>query len=123
MELQIGIDLSDGRANVPNDEPDLVKFSEAVTGTDNPTQAARYADLFLLCMASAGTIIGSLIGCGVYMHFFVSVPNSSFPWLAALLGSVALGGASGCAVVMRFLHARQLIRWESREERRTNSST
>jgi hypothetical protein len=105
-------------AHTPNDEPGLLTFSEAVTETENPAQAAKYADLFLLCMASAGTVLGSLIGCGVYMHFFVSVTNSDFPGLAALLGSVALGGASGCAVVMRFLHARQLIRWESREEKR-----
>jgi hypothetical protein len=100
-----------------DDEPGLVKFSEAVTGTENPVQAAKYADLFLLCMASACTVLGSLIGCGVCMYFFARVPNPNFPWLAALLGSVALGGFCGCAVVMRFLHARQLITWESREEK------
>ena len=100
------------------DEPGLVRFSETITGTENPEQAGRYADLFLLCMACACTKLGSLIGCGVYMHFVVSAASSDFVWLAALLGSVALGGVSGCAVVMRFLHAKQLIRWESREEKR-----
>jgi len=99
------------------DEPGLVKFSEAVTETENPIQAAKYADLFLLCMASAGTVLGSLLGCGLYMYFFVGFPNPNSLWLAGLLGSVALGGVSGCAVVMTFLHARQLISWESREEK------
>src|SRR5271169_6661245 len=103
---------------MPGDEPGLVRFSETITETEDPAQASKFADLFLLCMASAGTVLGSLIGCGVYMYFFDGARNPDFPWKAALLGSVALGGACGCALVMRLLHAGQLIRWESREEER-----
>ena len=103
--------------HMPDDEPGLVKFSESIADTENPVQAAKYADLFLLCMACVGTVLGSLIGCGMYVHVFVNALRPDFPWLAALLVSVALGGASGCAIVMRILHARQLIGWESREEK------
>ena len=47
--------------NAPTgDQPALVRLSEVVTETEDPVQAAKFADLFLLCMAAVGTVLGSL---------------------------------------------------------------
>jgi hypothetical protein len=97
------------------DEPGLVRFSEAVTATADPDQAAKYADLFLLCMACAGTVFGSLAGCGVYLGLFANHQGPISSSMAPLLIAVALGGACGCATVMIILHAQDLIRWETRK--------
>jgi hypothetical protein len=98
------------------DEPGLVRFSEAVTATDDPVQAAKFADLFLLCMAAVGTVFGSLAGAGFYLALFGGQHVPTFGWMIALLGSVALGGMCGCAIVMVILHAKDLIRFERRDE-------
>jgi hypothetical protein len=97
------------------DEPGLVRFSEAVTATDDPEQAARYADLFLLCMVCVGTVFGSLAGCGIYLWLFANRQSPFSSSMASLLTSVALGGACGCATVMVILHTHDLIRWETRK--------
>lgn len=96
-------------------EPGLVRFSETVTATDDPEQAAKYADLFLLCMACVGTVFGSLAGCGIYLWLFANHQSTVSSFMAPLLTSVAFGGACGCATVMIILHARDLIRWETRK--------
>lgn len=96
-------------------EPGLVRFSEVVTATDDPEQAAKYADLFLLCMACVGTAFGSLAGCGIYLWLFANHQSPISSSMAPLLTSVALGGACGCATVMIILHAQDLIRWETRK--------
>lgn len=97
------------------DEPGLVRFSEAVTGEEDPVEAAKFADLFLLCAACVGTVFGSVIACVLYLGLFANQQAPTFGWMLLLLGSVALGGASGSAVVMVILHAKDLIRWETRK--------
>jgi len=97
------------------DEPGLVRFSETVTATVDPEQAAKYADLFLLCMACVGTVFGSLAGCGIYLWLLANPQSPIFSSMAPLLAAVALGGGCGCATVMIILHAQDLIRWETRK--------
>jgi hypothetical protein len=101
--------------DLARNEPGLVRFSEAVTATEDPEQAAKYADLFLLCMACVGTVFGSLAGCGLYVGLFASHQNPTPSSMVPLLVSVALGGACGCATVMVILNAKDLIRWETRK--------
>jgi MFS family permease len=97
-------------------QPALVRLSEVVTETEDPIQAAKFADLFLLCMASAGTVLGSLVGSFLYLALFGGQHAPTFGWMIALLAAVAFGGACGCAIVMVILHAKDLIRFEKRNE-------
>ena len=98
------------------DQPALVRLSEVVTETEDPVQAAKFADLFLLCMAAVGTVFGSLIGSGLYLALFGGQHAQTLGWTIALLASVAFGGTCGCAIVMVILHARELIRFERQNE-------
>jgi hypothetical protein len=103
--------------NAPSgDQPALVRLSEVVTETEDPVQAAKFADLFLLCMAAVGTVLGSLVGCGLYVALFGGKHGPTLGWMIALLASVALGGTCGGAIVMVILHAKDLIRFEGRIE-------
>ena len=103
--------------NAPTgDEPALVRLSELVTETEDPVQAAKFADLFLLCVAAAGTVLGSLVGSCLYLAIFGGQHAATLGWMILLLVSVAFGGACGCAIVMVILHAKDLIRFETRNE-------
>jgi MFS family permease len=103
--------------NAPSgDQPALVRLSEVVTETEDPVQAAKFADLFLLCMAAAGTVLGSLVGSFLYLALFGGQHAPTLGWMIALLASVAFGGTCGCAIVMFILHAKDLIRFERRNE-------
>ena len=103
--------------NAPTgDQPALVRLSEVVTETEDPVQAAKFADLFLLCMAAVGTVFGSLVSSGLYLALFGGQHAQTFGWMIALLASVAFGGTCGCAIVMVILHAKDLIRFERRNE-------
>ena len=103
--------------NAPaGDQPALVRLSEVVTETEDPVQAAKFADLFLLCMAAACTVLGSLVGSFLYLALFRGQRAPTLGWMIALLVSVAFGGTCGCAIVMFILHAKDLIRFERRNE-------
>jgi hypothetical protein len=103
--------------NAPTrDQPALVRLSEVVTETEDSVQAAKFADLFLLCMAAVGTVLGSLVGSGLYLAIFGGQQAPTLGWMIALLASVAFGGTCGCAIVMVILHAKDLIRFERRNE-------
>jgi hypothetical protein len=103
--------------NAPTgDQPALVRLSEVVTETEDPVQAAKFADLFLLCMAAVGTVFGSLVGSCIYLALFGGQHAPTLGWMIALLASVAFGGTCGCAIVMVILHAKDLIRFERRNE-------
>jgi len=94
-------------------EPELVRFTERLTDTADPDQASREADMLLLFLASGGTVLGTIVGAIVYLSLFATAYAPTVPWMLWLLVSVALGGVCGCAVVMRVLHAKDMIVWES----------
>ena len=92
-------------------EPPFVQVTGYVTDTQDPEQASRMADMLLLFLAAGGTVLGTLLALGVF--FLLTKPHlPTAGWITALLASVFLGAVLGCAVVMRLLHAKGMIRWE-----------
>ena len=52
----------------PGDQPALVRLSRGGDGNRRScTTDTGFADLFLLCMAAAGTVLGSLVGSGALL--------------------------------------------------------
>jgi hypothetical protein len=102
--------------------PAFVRFTEYITDDPDPDKTAPNADMLLLFLAAAGTVLGSLLGGIVY--FAVTAPHSpTFSWLVRALASVAIGGICGCGTVMGVLHFRQMITWESRRRRATDAKS
>src|ERR1700735_4829169 len=86
-------------------DPSLVKFTEAITGTTDAKAASGIADMLLIFLSAAGTILGAFLVTIVYVMATASrVHNGS--WIFQLLVCVGAGGVLGCLTVMGVLHAK-----------------
>lgn len=96
-------------------EPGLVRITGQITGTSDPEEASRMADMLLLFLTAGGTVSGTFVALGLF--FIATDPHlPTAGWITALLATVFLGGMVGCAIVMRLLHAKGMIRWEHKRE-------
>jgi len=95
-------------------DPALVKFTEALTDTPDASKADGIADMLLIFLSAAGTIIGVFLAAILYL-FFTASRDHSISWTFLLLVCVGAGGVLGCLTVMAILNAKDLIAWETRE--------
>ena len=95
-------------------DPALLRFTEALTSTPDATKVDGIADMLLIFLSAAGTIIGVFLAAILYL-FFTASRDHSIPWMFGLLVCVGAGGILGCLTVMAILNARDLIAWEMRK--------
>jgi hypothetical protein len=97
----------------PSSDPALLQVTEAIIGTPDGRAVSGIADMLLIFLSAAGTILGALLVAMVYVMATESrVHNGS--WIFQLLVCVGAGGVLGCLTVMGVLHAKDLIEWENR---------
>jgi hypothetical protein len=97
----------------PSSDPALLKFTEALTDTPDARAASGIADMLLIFLSAAGTILGALLVAMVYVLATASRAHTG-SWIFQLLVCVGAGGVLGCLAVMAVLHAKDLIEWENR---------
>ena len=97
----------------PSSDPALLKVTEAITGTRDAKAASGIADMLLIFLSAAGTILGALLAATIYVMVTASRAHTG-SWVFQLLVCVGAGGVLGCLSVMGVLHAKDLIEWESR---------
>jgi hypothetical protein len=97
----------------PSSDPMLLKVTEALTDTPDAKAASGIADMLLIFLSAAGTILGALLVAMVYLMATASRAHTG-SWIFQLLVCVGAGGVLGCLAVMAVLHAKDLIEWESR---------
>jgi hypothetical protein len=97
----------------PFSDPALLKVTEAITGTPDGKAASGIADMLLIFLSAAGTILGALLVAMVYVMATASGAHTG-SWIFQLLVCVGAGGVLGCLTVMGVLHAKDLIEWENR---------
>jgi hypothetical protein len=97
----------------PSSDPALLKVTEAITGTSDAKAASGIADMLLIFLSAAGTILGALLLAMVYVMATGSQAHTG-SWIFQLLVCVGAGGVLGCLAVMAALHAKDLIEWENR---------
>ena len=97
----------------PATDPALLKVTEAITGTPDAKTASGIADMLLIFLSAAGTILGALLVAMVYVVATASRAHTG-SWIFQLLVCVGAGGVLGCLSVMGVLHAKDLIEWENR---------
>jgi hypothetical protein len=97
----------------PSSDPPLLKVTEAIIDTHDAKSASGIADMLLIFLSAAGTILGALLVAMVYVMATVSRAHTG-SWIFQLLVCVGAGGVLGCLAVMGVLHAKDLIEWESR---------
>jgi hypothetical protein len=98
-----------------SDEPPLLRATAIITRNPKARQDGRVADMLLLFLAAAGTVLGTLLGAVCFL-FFSRFKAPTIGWVVSLLASTALGGVCGCAIVMIQLHAREMIIWEQQRD-------
>ena len=101
------------RHSSPSTDPALLKFTEALTDTPDAKAASGIADMLLIFLSAAGTILGALLVAMVYVVVTSSRAHTG-TWIFQLLACVGAGGVLGCLSVMGVLHAKDLIEWENR---------
>jgi hypothetical protein len=94
-------------------DPGLLKFTEALTDTPDAKAASGIADMLLIFLSAAGTILGALLVAMLYVVATASRAHTG-SWIFQLLVCVGAGGVLGCLAVMAVLHAKDLIEWENR---------
>jgi hypothetical protein len=94
-------------------DPGLVRFTEALTNTPDAKAASGIADMLLIFLSAAGTILGALLVAMLYVLATASRAHTG-SWIFQLLVCVGAGGVLGCLAVMAVLHAKDLIEWENR---------
>jgi hypothetical protein len=94
-------------------DPALLKVTEAITGTRDAKAASGIADMLLIFLSAAGTILGAMLVAMVYVLVTGSRAHTG-SWIFQLLVCVGAGGVLGCLSVMGVLHAKDLIEWENR---------
>jgi hypothetical protein len=94
-------------------DPALVGLVEALTDTHEAQKAAGIADMLLIFLSAAGTILGGMAAATLYLFMTASHAYTG-PWKFQLLASVFAGGLLGCFGVMGILNAKGLIAWERR---------
>ena len=97
----------------PSSDPALLKVTEAITGTPDAKAASGIADMLLIFLSAAGTILGALLVAMIYVLATASRAHTG-SWIFQLLVCVGAGGVIGCLAVMGVLHAKDLIEWENR---------
>jgi hypothetical protein len=97
-------------------DPALVRFTEALTHTPDAGKAGGIADMLLIFLSAAGTIMGVFLAAILYL-FFTASRAHTIPWMFLLLVCVGAGGILGCLTVMAILNAKDLIAWETRERK------
>jgi hypothetical protein len=86
-------------------DPALLKVTEAITGTHDAKAADGIADMLLVFLSAAGTILGALLVAMAYVMATASRAHTG-SWIFQLLVCVGAGGVLGCLAVMAVLHAK-----------------
>jgi hypothetical protein len=97
----------------PSSDPAMLQVTEAITGTLDAKAAGGIADMLLIFLSAAGTILGALLVAMIYVFSTASRTHHG-SWIFQLLVCVGAGGVLGCLSVMGVLHAKDLIEWENR---------
>jgi hypothetical protein len=97
----------------PSSDPAMLRVTEAITGTSDAKAVSGIADMLLIFLSAAGTILGALLVAMVYVMATGSRAHTG-SWIFQLLVCVGAGGVLGCLAVMGVLHAKDLIEWENR---------
>jgi hypothetical protein len=100
------------RPSSPSSDPALLRVTEALTDSDAKA-ASGIADMLLIFLSAAGTILGALLVAMIYVLATASRAHTG-SWIFQLLVCVGAGGVLGCLAVMGVLHAKDLIEWENR---------
>jgi hypothetical protein len=95
------------------DEPGFIEFTGELTDTENPVEASRIADMFLILLAGAATVMGALLGAMAFLAIS-SAATPTFAWKCAVVASVGIGAFCGAGAVMLVLHFKQMVEWEHR---------
>ena len=94
----------------PSSDPALLQVTEAIIGTTDGKSVSGIADMLLIFLSAAGTILGALLVAMIYVLVTASRAHDG-SWIFQLLVCVGAGGVLGCLAVMGILHAKNLIEW------------